>query len=65
MSLDPNRCIACGAPLELEMERDEGLCSDCLCEAAGCTNGEPLRFVPNNPITRAEIDGALPRRLSA
>lgn len=30
---------ACGEPLELEMERDEGLCVDCQAERAGCSNG--------------------------
>jgi hypothetical protein len=44
MTLDPNLCSACGAPLDVEAEHDEGLCFDCQAEAAGCTNGEPIRF---------------------
>lgn len=27
-------CSTCGDPLTLEMERDEGICVDCLCDQA-------------------------------
>lgn len=29
----PQRC-ECGEPLDLEMERDEGCCADCMCKRA-------------------------------
>lgn len=34
----------CGADLTYEDERESGRCLDCLAEAAGCSNAEPLRF---------------------
>lgn len=51
----------CGERLESEAERESGACFNCQAEAAGCTNGRPYQFVPRNPITRAEIEGALLR----
>lgn len=32
-------CLICKRPLELEMERDEGLCVECQCDAAYCCQG--------------------------
>ncbi len=34
----------CGEPFTDEAERQAGTCFSCQAEAAGCTNGEPLRF---------------------
>jgi hypothetical protein len=32
-------CMICKRPLELEMERDEGMCVECQCDAAYCCQG--------------------------
>lgn len=33
-------CMICKRPLEMEMERDEGMCVQCLCDAAFCCHGQ-------------------------
>lgn len=36
----PDLCLICKTPLELEIERDEGMCVQCQCDAAFCCHGQ-------------------------